>query len=51
MVAIAEVFAFTAEGLWMLAFRHHPVVAFGTSLAANGLSFTIGLFCYEVFGW
>lgn len=51
MVAIAEAFAFSAEAIWMMAFGHRALVAFGASLAANGLSFTIGLFCYEALGW
>ncbi len=51
MVAIAEVFAFLAEAMWLMAFGHRWIVAFGASLAANGLSFTIGLFCYEALGW
>ena len=51
MVAIAETFAVVTEGLWLLLFGHRALAAFGTSLAANGLSFIIGLFCYEALGW
>ncbi len=51
VVAIAEVFAFVVEGIWLALFGHRVLVAFAASLVANGLSFTIGLFCYEVLGW
>lgn len=50
-VAIAEAFAFLAEALWLLAFSHPLKYAFTASAVANGLSFTIGLFCYELLGW
>jgi len=50
-VTIAEVFAFAAEGLWLMGFGHRALPAFGTSLVANALSFTLGLFCYEALGW
>lgn len=51
MVAIAEAFAVGTEAVWLMAFGHRPIVALGASFAANGLSFTIGLFCYEALGW
>ena len=51
LVTVAEIFAFVTEGLWMAAFSHRLSYAFGASLLANGLSFTIGLFCYELLGW
>lgn len=46
MVAIAEAFAVVTEGFWLLAFGHSLAAAFGLSLLANGLSFTVGVFCY-----
>lgn len=51
IVAVAETFAFVVEAIWLMMFGYRPLVAFGTSLVANSLSFTIGLFCYEVLGW
>jgi len=48
MVAWAEAFAFVTEALWLAAFGTPFVLAVLTSLVANGLSFSIGVFCYFV---
>lgn len=50
-VACAEAFAVVVEALWLIAFRHRAFPAFVTSLGANALSFTLGLFVYERMGW
>lgn len=50
-VAVAELFAFSVEALWLMAFGVRPPWALATSLLANGFSFLLGLFCYEYMGW
>lgn len=50
-VGIAEVFAVTAEALWLGVFGKPPGEAIAWSLAANAASFTIGLFLYLYMGW
>ncbi|GAB5541451.1 MAG: hypothetical protein RLO52_18715 [Sandaracinaceae bacterium] len=50
-VAISEVFAVVAEGLWLSAFGVRLPKALAWSLFANLVSFSAGLFCYEVLGW
>jgi len=50
MVAFAECFAFVTEALWLFAFRAPFGWACLTSLIANTLSFTVGVFCYFVPG-
>ena len=51
IVAIAEAFAFGVEAVWLVLFGFRVRTAILASGGANGLSFTIGLFCYEVLGW
>ena len=51
MVVVAELFAWLTEAGWLVAFGYRARVALGGSLLANGLSYTIGLFCYEALGW
>jgi hypothetical protein len=50
-VAVAELFAFGTEALWLMAFGVRPRWALATSLLANAFSFTLGLFCYRLLGW
>ncbi|MCA9604626.1 MAG: hypothetical protein KC619_03465 [Myxococcales bacterium] len=51
IVAIAEAYAFVVEAIWLWLFDYRLRTAILASATANGLSFTIGLFCYEVLGW
>ena len=50
-VAVAEVFALTAEAAWLRAFGVRAPTALLVSLLANGTSFSAGLFCYRALGW
>ena len=50
-IAVAEAFAFLAEALWLGLFGVRPSHALGWSLAANGVSFLIGLFLYRCMAW
>ncbi|MGE0785401.1 MAG: hypothetical protein AB7S26_06925 [Sandaracinaceae bacterium] len=50
-IAVAELFAFTAEALWLRAFGLRIALAVLASLLANGASFVLGLFGYELLGW
>lgn len=51
IVAVAEAYAFLVEAIWLWLFDYRLRTAILASATANGLSFTIGLFCYEVLGW
>lgn len=48
-VGIAETFAVVIEAIWLWAFGVKR--AFWWSLAANGTSFTLGLFGYAILRW
>ncbi len=50
-VAVAEVFAFSTEAIWLFLFGKRLGAALGWALAANVASFTIGLFLYRYMGW
>lgn len=50
-VALAELFAFGVEALWLAAFGVRWPWALAGSLFANGWSFTLGLFCYALLSW
>lgn len=46
-IAVAELFAFSAEAAWLWMFGVRPKHALLTSFFANGASFSMGLFCYR----
>lgn len=48
-VPLAEIFAFTTEGLYLRALRVRGWLAW--ALLANAISFGLGLFSRELFGW
>jgi hypothetical protein len=50
-VAIAELFAFSAEAIWLAIFGTPPLAAIAWSFYANASSFCFGIFGYRRLDW